>query len=370
MNRAGGIALLAAPVLLGVASCGVLGIVVLGDDDPAASVGCAVAGAAAVVDPASVSGVSSEGLSADPEIRAEQLSNAAAIMQAAADSGLDQQAQVIGVMTAWGESTLQVLDRGDAVGPDSRGLFQQRDNGAWGSYEDRMDPYRSAMNFFRALAGVSGWQGMEPSLAAHAVQRNADPWHYERFYPLAVQLVGALASGSQGGATPAGDTAPAAGAAATSTTVGCGSTSAASVSIDGWTDPLPDASGPSSGYGMRFHPVFHEMRLHAGTDIPAPCGTPYYAAAPGVVVSAAGAGASSTSYVIEIDHGGGLMTRYLHSYPDGIFAHVGDEVAAGDLIGEVGSAGPSTGCHLHYEVRQDGEPQDPVTYMDERGIEL
>ncbi len=62
----------------------------------------------------------------------DQLKNAAYIMNAAEALGLSQQGQVIGVMTAMGESSLQVLDRGDTAGPDSRGLFQQRGNGAWG----------------------------------------------------------------------------------------------------------------------------------------------------------------------------------------------------------------------------------------------
>jgi hypothetical protein len=96
-------------------------------------------------------------------------------------------------MTAMGESSLRVLDRGDAVGPDSRGLFQQRDNGAWGSYADRMDPATSATNFFRALQGVPDWRSLPPTIAAHRTQRNADPYHYERWWDDAVEVVSALA---------------------------------------------------------------------------------------------------------------------------------------------------------------------------------
>ncbi|MGY1832889.1 hypothetical protein ACI8AA_20955 [Geodermatophilus sp. SYSU D01180] len=123
----------------------------------------------------------------------EQLANAAAIVNAAAVQGLDTCAQVIGVMTAMGESSLLVLDRGDAAGPDSRGLFQQRDNGAWGSYEDRMDPTTSATNFFLALQEVPDWQSLPPTIAAHRTQRNADPYHYERWWDDAVEVVSALA---------------------------------------------------------------------------------------------------------------------------------------------------------------------------------
>lgn len=122
----------------------------------------------------------------------EQLQNAAEIMNAATALGLGSNAQIIGVMTAMGESSLRVLNNGDAVGPDSRGLFQQRDNGAWGSYEDRMDPTTSAKNFFTALTKVQGWDALTPTIAAHRVQGNADPNHYAQFHDAAVAVVAAL----------------------------------------------------------------------------------------------------------------------------------------------------------------------------------
>ncbi|NMR32476.1 CHAP domain-containing protein [Crystallibacter degradans] len=122
----------------------------------------------------------------------EQLENAALIIEAGQSAGLDLHGQSIGVMTAMGESSLKVLDRGDTAGPDSRGLFQQRANGAWGTYADRMDPGTSATNFFTALQDVPGWQDLEPSIAASKVQRNADPYHYEQYWDPAVTVVGAL----------------------------------------------------------------------------------------------------------------------------------------------------------------------------------
>lgn len=136
--------------------------------------------------PASVAGYSGK-----------QLDNAAAIMAAGKTLGLSRKAQTIGVMTAMGESGLRVLDRGDAVGPDSRGLFQQRANGAWGSYADRMDPATSATNFFKALGQVEGWKDLSPTEAAHRTQRNADPYHYQQYWPAAVKATNAL-SGADG----------------------------------------------------------------------------------------------------------------------------------------------------------------------------
>ncbi|MBV2362214.1 hypothetical protein [Streptomonospora nanhaiensis] len=122
----------------------------------------------------------------------EQLTNAALIMNAGAELGLNIRDQTIGVMTAMGESSLIVIDHGDAAGPDSRGLFQQRDNGAWGDYEDRMDPTTSATMFFEKLREVDGREQMEPTLVAHEVQRNADAYHYAPYWEDAQAVVSAL----------------------------------------------------------------------------------------------------------------------------------------------------------------------------------
>ena len=146
-----------------------------------------------------------------------QLQNAAAIVSAGRALGVSARGLAIGVMTAMGESGLRVIDYGDTAGPDSRGLFQQRGNGAWGSYADRMSPGTSAANFFRALLRVQGWEQLEPSVAAHRVQGNADPFHYEPFWPSAVAVVAALegltpvsvgGTGACGSAVGSGDDLP------------------------------------------------------------------------------------------------------------------------------------------------------------------
>jgi surface antigen len=124
----------------------------------------------------------------------EQLKNAAAIMGAGKAQDLSVNGQMISVMVALGESGLRVLDTGDGAGPDSRGLFQQRDNGAWGSYADRMDATTSATNFIKALKGVAGWELLEPTTAGNKVQRNADPYHYQKYWPEAVKIVQALSN--------------------------------------------------------------------------------------------------------------------------------------------------------------------------------
>ena len=122
----------------------------------------------------------------------DRLLNAAEIILAARAQGIGTHTQAIGVMTAMGESSLVNIDHGDTAGPDSRGLFQQRDNGAWGSYQDRMTPYIAATNFFTKLVRLPNWKALTPTEAAHAVQVNADPNHYTAYWPAAEQVVAAL----------------------------------------------------------------------------------------------------------------------------------------------------------------------------------
>lgn len=122
--------------------------------------------------------------------RGAQLEHAAIIMRAGRDLGLSERDVRLAVMTAMGESSLRVLDRGDEAGPDSRGLFQQRDG--WGPYEVRMDAYGSAVLFYRALARVEGRDAMAPTRVAHAVQINRDPDHYARWWDDAGEVVAAI----------------------------------------------------------------------------------------------------------------------------------------------------------------------------------
>jgi hypothetical protein len=123
----------------------------------------------------------------------DQLVNAAHIMNAARNLGIGTHTQAIGVMTAMGESGLRNLDYGDAAGADSRGIFQQRDNGAWGTLADRMDPYTAATNFFTKLVSLRNWKSLTPTQAAHAVQVNADPDYYTAYWADAQTVVAALA---------------------------------------------------------------------------------------------------------------------------------------------------------------------------------
>lgn len=129
----------------------------------------------------------------------DQLANAALIMNAATDAGLPQAAQVIGVMTAVGESSLRNLTYGDnirgATNPDgtsttSLGLFQQQD--WWGDRAARLNPYKSATLFYGRLTAVPHWQTLTPTQAAHLVQANDDPDYYTPFVAAAADIVSQL----------------------------------------------------------------------------------------------------------------------------------------------------------------------------------
>ncbi len=114
----------------------------------------------------------------------------------------------------------------------------------------------------------------------------------------------------------------------------------------------------ASGYGYRRDPVYGTTKFHEGMDFSAPPGTPVYATGNGKVISAGWK--SAYGNLIEIDHGYGYVTRFAHLSK--ILVTPGQTVGRGDLIGEVGNTGKSTGPHLHYEVRLRGEPQNPVNY--------
>jgi murein DD-endopeptidase MepM/ murein hydrolase activator NlpD len=115
----------------------------------------------------------------------------------------------------------------------------------------------------------------------------------------------------------------------------------------------------SSGFGMRPDPWTGAPEFHVGIDLPGPIGAPIYATAPGTVVFAG----VSTGYgnLITIDHGYGLSTRYSHL--DKILVKQGDKISLHQEIGLMGNTGWSTGPHLLYETRVDGQPENPLNFI-------
>ena len=124
--------------------------------------------------------------------------------------------------------------------------------------------------------------------------------------------------------------------------------------------PCPGYTRISDDYGNRMHPTLKVQKFHNGVDFAAPSGTAILAAYSGNVV-AASYNSSMGNYVM-IDHGDGLTTLYAACSK--VDVNEGDPVKAGTPIAAVGSTGRSTGPHLHFEVRQDGVPQNPTVYFD------
>lgn len=118
----------------------------------------------------------------------------------------------------------------------------------------------------------------------------------------------------------------------------------------------PVAGRITSSFGVRYHPILHFARLHAGIDFGARWGSPIVAAADGQVVGAGWAGGYGRQ--VQVAHGSGIVSSYSHM--SGFAASPGQMVRQGQVIGYVGSTGLSTGPHLHFEVRINGRPVNPM----------
>ena len=121
-------------------------------------------------------------------------------------------------------------------------------------------------------------------------------------------------------------------------------------------EPLPVSGRVSSAFGHRSDPLTGQSAHHRGIDIAAPLGSSVRPVRPGVVTFAGDAG--SYGKVVYVDHGDGLQTRYAHC--SRLLVEAGDSVEPHQAIAEVGNTGRSTGPHLHFEARQDGEAVDPI----------
>ena len=252
---------------------------------------------------------------------------------------------------------------GDGSDHDSLGIFQMRPAAGWGSVAELMDPTYQAQAFFggpdgpnqgspRGLLDIHGWHDMPTGAAAQAVEVSAYPGRYGRYEPVAAAILTALT-------TPTGhqpnDPAPVPQASRV-------------------VFPLPEGTWtPTSGYGMRVNPVTHVWALHAGVDLAAAAGTPVLASADGRVVAAGpGGGLGNRITLVHATGagtagGGTLASVYGHLLDGGIHVSVGDLVAAGQHIGDVGSTGNSTRPHLHFELRPGGPGQpaiDPRPWLD------
>ena len=115
----------------------------------------------------------------------------------------------------------------------------------------------------------------------------------------------------------------------------------------------------TSEYGWRTHPIYGDSRYHSGMDIGGDYGDPILAAAAGIVTYSGWI--SGYGYAVIIDHGGGISTLYGHN--EALAVAEGQTVSQGQVIAYCGSTGNSTGPHCHFEVREGGEPVDPMGYL-------
>ncbi|MEV0392146.1 M23 family metallopeptidase [Polymorphospora rubra] len=295
----------------------------------------------------------------------DQVGNAATIVTTGARLEVPARGWVIAVATAIQESGLRNLAGGDR---DSVGLFQQRPSQGWGTPTQLQDPSYASQAFYRKLVTIAGWEAMPLTDAAQAVQVSAYPDAYAKHENAATDLVTTIA-----------DTLdlPADGLA------GCGPAGP-------WTAPVH--APLVSGFRIPQRPG------HDGVDLAAPRGTLIRAAAAGTVRTVACDAVHADSgadwgcdrdgdpvrtrgcgWYVDLEHPGGLLTRYCHMDQPPI-VRPGQQVVAGQPLGVVGSTGHSSGPHLHYEVRvgrpahdnraHGYEPVDPVAHHSRVGAPL
>jgi murein DD-endopeptidase MepM/ murein hydrolase activator NlpD len=295
---------------------------------------------------------------------AEQLHHAHVIVTVGAQNGIPVRGQIIAVATALQESGLRNLgDLGENNDHDSLGLFQQRPSQGWGASAQIMDPAYAAGAFYRTLVTIAGWPTMPVTVAAQAVQRSAHPDAYAKWEADATGLV-ALASGQPGS--------------------GSAGPGHQCVSVSGWMKPVQ--GNLVSGFRTDSRPG------HDGVDLSAPKGTPIHAAAAGqvirVVCNAHLLGGQPYScdvdghpdtvhgcgWFVELLHPDSTVTRYCHLVARPT-VDVGQQVTVGQVIGQVGSSGHSSGPHLHLETHT-GHPAtesnavEPTRFFALRGVDL
>jgi murein DD-endopeptidase MepM/ murein hydrolase activator NlpD len=122
--------------------------------------------------------------------------------------------------------------------------------------------------------------------------------------------------------------------------------------------PIQGKGVVSSPFGSRIDPITHQQRLHAGVDIAAKEGTPIVAVKQGIAMFAGTMGTAGNAVILR--HEDRMETRYYHM--NKILVTLGQDVQPGDVIGEVGTTGNSTGPHVHFEIRVNDQPVDPFIY--------
>lgn len=232
-----------------------------------------------------------------------------------------------------------LTDSGVAV--DTLGPLQQTPSNGWGNTAELMDPQYAAQAFLGGpdgpnggspggLRDVAGWESMSFADSIEAVQISGEPEHYAKWELTAATLRVTFEQldGLQCGGTASGDA----------------------------VYPLSDRVPITSDAGPRVAPAPGASSWHPALDFGAGCGTPVLSMRPGKVTSI-NPGYSNAVTVVSPD---GAAVMYLHMWASDIIVSVGDEVAAGQQIGSVGSEPPSTGCHLDLRIDTEGATDPAV----------
>lgn len=299
--------------------------------------------------------------------RSEREKNAGLIVQIGQARGFSQHSIAIAVATAIQESNLKnIVYQGKNNNYDSLGLFQQRPSQGWGTPSQIMDPNYAINKFYDRLATIPDRDSPSRSMIDVAMQiqiPNKAAYHSRwQWDGIANDIVNQLAPG-----TPerSADASPVyAGGGSSNSCLSVAPTG--SVVTFGWHLPLDPGYWVSDVFGMRYHPVYHRMIMHAGYDLADPLGAKIYAVNDGTVEKASPSG--DYGNFILIDHGGGVESAYGHLSAYAISA--GDHVKAGQVIGYVGKTGDATGPHLHFEIRVNKKAVDPAKYLQGQGIQL
>lgn len=337
-------ALLAFIVGVAVLMMSVMGGAAPADAAPAKPIGCLPGVPGAVTGPTT--------------LKPRQAANAASIIAVGKQLNIPPRGWVVAIATAKQEADL--LNLASYANPtsldyphddvasgdhDSVGIMQQRD--PWGPMAVRMNVAEAAKMFFtggrtgqRGLLDIKGWENMSIAQAAQAVQVSAFPDAYAQWEDLAVKAVADLGDAE--------------------IETGCDQVAATGP----WVNPLGDQTyRKTAGFGSCSDLW---SNCHTGQDMALPSGSNVYAASAGRVKRSSWGGAYGNLIVIQ--HADGVQTWYAHLTNSVVTP--GTEVQPGTLIGHSGDTGNTTGPHLHFEVRIDDEPIDPMPFMTNKGASL
>jgi hypothetical protein len=278
----------------------------------------------------------------DPQQAANAATITATIGKAGMSSGDTYIADVDAISAALQESRLHNLPTGDR---DSMGLFQQRPSQGWGTAQAILDPMYSTSQFLNHLRAIPGWDAMPVGRAVQAVQQSSDKsgGTYQAQSDEAMQIVDELVG------------TPCASASAAAQTAGASSFLC--------PVPKPVLTQPFGPTNLGGEPLVNGHPFHMGMDLAVPAGTPIRAAAAGRVafagteVSATGLVTGYGQYVTIQDT---LGRTELYGHLSEMLTAQGLAVQAGQEIGLVGSTGVSTGPHVHFEVRVNGQAVNPA----------